>query len=228
MYFSLLFLFLLLCQGCAIFNSGTAHIKYTHIKAKFNHIPYENKEKLGSLSFSVRNVQHPSSYPRFATTISLDPSIHYDRQRFTTDRVQLTPEGILEHYPEVRISRFSAFANIKWTTHTPIGQFVLSGGYGVGANKIENSRELSSFRTRAIRKLDLHYVGFLTERIFFLFGPRIYKDQKEEAVFAFRIGYFWGAKKSETGFLELVRAPRPKPVQKDVDQIPESSESDQD
>ncbi len=227
-YLSLLFLFLLLCQSCAIFNSGTAHIKYTHIKAKFDHIPYENKEKLGSLSFSVRNVQHPSLYPRYATTLSLDPSVHFDRQRFTTERTRLSAEGIEENYPEVRITRFSGFGNIKWTTHTPIGQFVLSGGLGVGANKIENSRELSSFRTRAIRKLDFHYIGFITDRIFLLFGPRIYKDQKEEAIFAFRIGYFWGAKENETGFLELIRVPRQMPVQIDVDQTPESSESDQD
>lgn len=198
---------LALLQSCAIFNSGTLHVKYTRSKAKFDGVSYQNKERFRSLSFSIRNVQHPSLYAPWAVSVSLDPSVHLDRQLYGTLATTTDASGRTTQLPDIEIRRLSAFSNLKIVGHTPIGQFALSGGYGLGATRYDDNGALQSLRARSIRKLDLAYIGFFANRFFFMMGPRYYRTYREEYIFALRVGMFWGPIKRKKGWFELFSAP---------------------
>jgi hypothetical protein len=185
-----LFFILLLSSSCAIFNSGTVHIKYTDVRADFEGVRYENEEKWGNISVSIRGVQHPKIYGPWNINLSLDPSIHYDRQSFTTTQTFVNEKGDDERYSNIHQSRLSLLGNLKLTTHTPIGIFTLSGGFGEGLAKIRGG--MDTIKTVQMRKIDFTYGIFLTERIFLLIGPRYYKENHDEFLMALRIGYFWG------------------------------------
>lgn len=189
---ALLFFFILFStSSCAIFNSGTVHVKYTDVRADFNNVRYENVEKWGDLSVSVRGVQHPKLYGPWNINLSLDPSIHYDRQSFTTQETFLNAEGQRQRYPDLRQSRLSILGNLKLTTHTPIGTFTLSTGFGEGVTRISGSGD-TTMTTVQIRKIDFTYSFFVSERFFVLMGPRYYKENHDEFLMAIRLGYFWG------------------------------------
>ncbi|MGB0455117.1 MAG: hypothetical protein ACPGJV_15515 [Bacteriovoracaceae bacterium] len=162
-------------------------MKYTDTEATFNGVKYENIEKIKEVSVSIKNVQNPAKYGKWNFNIKLRPSIHFDRFTYTpineSDRMD---------NPDVKIRRLSVFANLKATAHTPIGAFVLKGGYGRTGHRATDTDGLDTYRTREIRKLDLSWVMFASKHIFFMIGPRYYKEQYESYVFAFRIGYFWG------------------------------------
>lgn len=215
-------------SGCSILNSGTAHVKYSRINAKFDQVSYQNKERLSDISFSVRNVQHPSLFKSWASSLSIDPSIHYDRQLYGTMETFTNAEGEQERYPDIKVRRLSAFANGKWVNHTPIGQFALSAGYGLGLSRMVNKMSLSTIKTQSMLKLDMAYIGFVTDRLFLMFGPRYYIDRREEYIFAFRIGYFWGKKESRRGMIELISVSRDSLARVDDNQRPTSLRPGQD
>jgi len=185
-------LILILLSSCSVFNSGTAHLKYTVMDATFDDIEYENSEKLSDVSASIRRVQHPKAYGKWNINVNIAPSIHFDKNRFTTDETFINEQGIVEKHPDIMLKRLSSFANLKLTTHTPIGAFVLTGGFGGTFYDLSDGRGLDTLKTREIRKLDLAYVGFFSDRFFVLVGPRYYKEAFEQFIFAFRIGFFWG------------------------------------
>jgi hypothetical protein len=192
-----------LSSGCAIFNSGTVHLKYSKVKVQFDDVNYQNKERWSDVSFSVRNIQHPSLFQGWATNISIDPSIHYDRQLFRSDETFINAQGVEQNYQDIMIRRLSAFANGKLVTHTGIGQFALSAGYGVGASRYEGHYSLKTIRMVEMRKIDLAYIGFVTDRVFFMMGPRYYREKRDEYILAIRIGYFWGEKEYRRGMIQL-------------------------
>lgn len=226
----LIILLIYLCsQGCSILNSGTVHMKYTTATARFDGVKYSNKERLKSISVSARNIQHPSLYPTWATTISLDPSIHYDTQVYGTLASKLNPQsGMIEPLPDIEIRRLSSFANVKAVQHTPIGAFTLSGGFGLGFSRLKDTRFVDTLMVRGMGKIDLNYVAFITPRFFFMVGPRYYRDSRDEFIVALRFGYFWGRKERKTGLIELVTPPSRSHDQTDEHQNDESSKPPQD
>lgn len=190
---NLLFLSIILLNSCAVtklLNSGTVHAKYTVVKAKFDGVNYENKERLGTVSFSVRNVQHPREFGKWNFNIRLTPSVHFDNITYQTGHPDPVRSG--ESMPDINVKRLIGMGNLKFSTHTPIGAFVLTGGFGGAVSKLDDGRGLNTIKTTEIRRLDLAYVGFFAKRFFFLAGPRYYKEQYESFVFAFRVGIFWG------------------------------------
>lgn len=186
-----LFSLIFLNSSCAIFNSGTVHIKYTDVRADFDNIRYENVEKWGDISVSVRGVQHPKFYGPWNINLSLDPSIHYDRQSFTTQQTFINNEGDNQRYPDLRQSRLSLLGNLKLTTHTPIGTFTLSTGFGEALTRISGDGD-PTIKTVQMRKVDFTYSFFVSERFFVLLGPRYYKENHNELLMAIRLGYYWG------------------------------------
>lgn len=187
-----LLLALLTClSSCAVFNSGTVHVKYTDVRADFEGVRYENEEKWGNLSVSIRGVQHPKVYGAWNINLTLSPSIHYDRQTFSTQQTFINELGERQRYPNVQQSRLAALGNLKLSTHTPIGSFTLSGGFGEALTKIRG-KGLDTLRTVQMRKIDFVYSFFVTERIFILMGPRYYQENHDEFLMALRVGYYWG------------------------------------
>ncbi|MBT3583881.1 MAG: hypothetical protein HN509_03160 [Halobacteriovoraceae bacterium] len=176
------------CSLISLLNSGTAHIKYNVAKANLEGEQYENKSRWGDPSFSIRNVQHPRAWGKWATNIRLTPSIHGTRQTYQTGALKTNGDQL----PDLKFRRGSLLANVKWTNHTPIGAFAISYGYGIGVYKLYNEEDINTIRGRPIQKVDLAYIGFLSKRFFFLMGPRYYKQDFEQYVFAIRLGYFWG------------------------------------
>lgn len=183
--------FLVLVSSCAIFNSGTVHVKYSDVRADFDGVRYENVEKWGNASVSIRGVQHPKEYGPWDINLSLDPSIHYDRQSFTSNETFINDSGEKENYPDLRQSRLGILGNIKLTTHTPIGAFTLSGGFGEALTKISGGGN-ETLKTVQMRKIDFTYSFFVSERVFILVGPRYYKENHDEFLMALRVGYYWG------------------------------------
>lgn len=179
-------------SSCAVFNSATMHVKYTDVRADFDGIRYENEEKWGNLSVSVRGVQHPKVYGPWGINLSLSPSLHFDRQSFFTDETFVNVMGESERYPRIKQSRLAALGTLKLSTHTPIGSFTLSGGFGEALTKIRG-KGLDTLRTVQMRKIDFAYSFFLTERVFIMIGPRYYQENHDEFLMALRVGYFWGA-----------------------------------
>lgn len=189
-----LFPLLYSCGISSILNSGTVHIKYTEADAEFHGIEYQNEDKLGDVSVSIRNVQHPETWGNWALNFKISPSLHLDRTHYTTSQTLFSPiAGLTQNYPDIDIHRFIGFLNAKIITHTPIGQFVLTGGFGGTAYRMTDTSGLDTIKTSEIKKLDFVWIGFLSKRIFMLIGPRYYhqSDQNKQYVFALRLGYYW-------------------------------------
>lgn len=177
----------------SLLNSGTVSVKYRVSEAKFDNVDYEAKERLTNPSFSIRNIQHPRKHGRWNINFKVTPSLHYDDTDYQTGKVSFNKEtGRLEKLPIINIKRGITIANAKVTTHTPIGAFALSAGFGGTIYTMSDGAGLDTVKTREIRRLDLVWSGFLSKRLFVLAGPRYYKAGYESYVFAFRIGYFWG------------------------------------
>ncbi|MDC1175311.1 hypothetical protein OAT67_07935 [Bacteriovoracaceae bacterium] len=177
-----------------LLNSGTGNIKYTVSETKFNDIKYENKSRIGNVSFSIRNVQHPKTYGKWNMNLKISPSLHADDTTYQTAHTYINTSGALATLPDINVKRLMMLANLKLTTHTPIGAFALSGGFGGGVIKTKDGQALDSVTTREVRRIDLAYYTFFTDRFFLLMGPRYYREASESFVFAFRLGYFWGSK----------------------------------
>tara|TARA_Y100000768_G_scaffold370540_1_gene336443 strand:- start:5405 stop:6019 length:615 start_codon:yes stop_codon:yes gene_type:complete len=181
------------CAITRLLNSGTANIKYRASEAKIHGINYEEDDRVRSPSFSIRNVQHPRAWGKWNFNVRITPSLHIDNQTYTTGATYLSGEtGRMETYPSVNVKRFITLANLKFTTHTPIGAFALSGGFGGTVYHMDNGAWIDTTKTREIRRIDFVWYGFLSKRFFVLMGPRYYKAGYETYEFAFRIGYFWG------------------------------------
>lgn len=183
-------------SSCSLINSGSINLKFKKAKANFDGRQYEKKKNSPDFSFSVRNVQHPKRYGAWASNIRLSPSIHYDQTTFSTDNTRTGLSGNSEGYPDIKYKRLSSFLNLKFANHTPIGQFVLTGGYGIAGYKVNDGEGLTSKRTQDIQKIDFAWVGFLSDKFFLLLGPRYYNDGTSQVVFAIRLGYFWGRQNS--------------------------------
>ncbi len=182
------------CAIASLLNSGTVNIKYRASEAKIHNISYEEDERVRSPSFSIRNVQHPKIYGKWNINIKLTPSLHIDNQTYKTGALYYdNSEEAFVLYPNVNIKRFIMLGNLKLTTHTPIGAFALSGGFGGTIYHMNNDKWLRTTKTREIRRIDLTWYAFLSKRFFVLMGPRYYKAGYETYEFAFRIGYFWGS-----------------------------------
>lgn|GEM_PF-1608356 len=190
--FSIICFFSFLTTSCSLMNSGTANLKYTSDKAKFNDVNYANRERLKDVSFSIKNVQNPHSLPKWNFNIRITPSIHYDRNSYGTLQTYQNEYGEIVTMPDIHISRLMAFSNLQFNTHTPFGSFVLAGGFGGSLYHLTDGAGLDTWRTREVRKADFVYVAFLSRRWFIHIGPRYIKDDNEQYVFAIRIGYFWG------------------------------------
>lgn len=185
-----LLLFIPIFASCSILNSGTVHLKYRDGTAKFNDVTYEIEENLSDLSVSIRNVQHRNEFENWDFNIRLTPSIHLDRQTFGTLETFTNERGEEEQFPTIRNRRLSSFANAKANWHTPMGQFVLTSGFGGAVYKRRSSR-MNHISTTEIRKVDFVWLGFISDRVFVMLGPRYYVEQFEQFVFAFRIGMYW-------------------------------------
>jgi len=180
------------CALTRIFNSGSFNIKYTKSTAKIEGELYENTDRLGNVSFSVRQLQHPKRYGKWNFNISISPSIHLDDLDYQTGATYINGQGNLTTRPVVNYLRLSGLANLKMTTHTPIGAFALSLGFGGNVSRIKNHADIDTIQTREIRRIDLAWYAFLSKRFFILTGPRYYLDNSEQFVWAIRLGAFWG------------------------------------
>lgn len=192
LHFLICLIFALLSGACSLINSGNVNIKYTTSNVKFQGIKYENKNNIKDVSISLKNVQHPQRWGKWNFNMRILPSIHYDSTDFTTAQTYADAEGNQVSYPEIQYKRLMTFANLGFNFHTPIGGFILSGGYGIAAYHKTDNAGLDTYRTRDIRKADLAYIGFLSKRIFVYVGPRYLKESYEEFIFAFRLGWYWG------------------------------------
>lgn len=190
-YLSLFTIPFLICS-CSIFNAGTAHVKYTSAEATIEGNRYEIKDRLANVSASIRQVDHPSKYGNWDISAKISPSIHLDRLVFQTGQTRVDEFGNTTRLPDVKYQRLAGLANLRFTLFSPIGQFLLTGGFGGSFYKLDDGHGMDSTRTREVRKLELAYLGFMTKRIFILMGPRYYKSGFEQYTFAFRLGYFWG------------------------------------
>ncbi len=180
------------CAVTRLLNSGTVNIKYRASEANIHGVAYEEDERVRSPSFSIRNVQHPRAWGKWNTNIRLSPSVHYDNQTYTTGATYIDGDGVTQLRPALNIKRFITLANLKWTTHTPIGAFALSAGFGGTVYRMDNDHEIYTTKTREIRRIDLAWYAFISKRFFVLMGPRYYRAGYETYEFAFRLGYFWG------------------------------------
>ena len=180
------------CALTSLLNSGTANIKYRASEAHIHGVAYEEDERVRSPSFSIRNVQHPKAWGKWNLNFKITPSLHLDNQTYVTGATYVDDSGLTQPYPSLNIKRFITLANMKITTHTPIGAFALSGGFGGTVYKMDNGLWLNTVKTREIRRIDLSWYGFISKRFFVLMGPRYYRAGYETYEFAFRIGYFWG------------------------------------
>ena len=179
------------CSVLKLLNSGTAHIKYTVSRATFNGQLYENVSRLGNISGSVRHVEHPKGR-KWGIGFRILPSIHLDNTQYQSGGSRLsTTTSMIENLPIVNVKRLSSFANARLTIHTPIGQFGLTGGFGGTLYRFEEIGYYSTTKTSEIRKAEVAYTGFFTERFFTVIGPRYYNDGNEQYVFAVRLGYMW-------------------------------------
>lgn len=181
------------CSSAKLLNAGTVHVKYTVSRASFDGQQYENKNRLGNISGSIRNVQHPNG-KRWDANFRLTPSIHFSNTDYQSGGTRISPlTGILETLPEINVKRLSGLGNLKLTFHTPIGQFSLNGGFGGTVYKLKERGYYETIKTSEIRKIDLAYTGFFTKRFFAMIGPRYFNDGNEQYVFSARLGYFWGS-----------------------------------
>lgn len=185
----------MLLGSCGLINSGTVQLKYTDTEATFRGVKYENKEKLGEVSLSVRNVQHPGKYGPWNFNIRISPSVHFDRFVYVPQEKVYNDAGQDITPGEVKVRRLKGFGNLKAYLHTPIGAFVATYGYGRAAYRQTDSEGLDTYRTREIKKIDFSWIGFFSRRFFVMMGPRYYEESYDSYVFAFRIGYMFGKSK---------------------------------
>lgn len=187
--------FLIFCLSfcsCSLLNSASVNIKYRVARAEIDGVTYENKERISDVSLSIRNIQHPRSHGRWNMNLRLTPSLHYDKTTFGTLATCENSDGDMEPCPDLRLKRLSALGNLKLTTHTPIGAFVLAAGFGGAVKKMTNLWGMDHTTTSEIRKIDFAWVAFISKRFYILMGPRYYKEQFEQYTFAIRLGYMWG------------------------------------
>lgn len=173
-------------------------MKYRATRATYNNELYENKDRFGNISGSIRHVQHPNGR-KWGANFGITPSIHYSNMRFQSGGTRISSTtGLTEPLPDVKIHRVSLLGNLKFTVHTPIGQFGVAGGFGGSMYRFTEIGNFETIKTTEVRRIDLAYTGFFTERFFFMMGPRYFNygssDGDEEYVFAVRLGYFWGSK----------------------------------
>lgn len=181
--------------SCSLINAGTVQMKYTDTEANFGGVKYENKQKVGNVSLSVRNVQHPKKYGQWNFNIRFSPSVHFDRFTYEAKEKTYAEDGFETTPGDIKIRRLKFFMNAKTNLHTPIGAFVLTGGYGRTVFRLTDTKGLDTYRTREIKKVDFSWIAFLSNRMFLMMGPRYYKEAYESYVFAIRIGYMWGKSK---------------------------------
>lgn len=183
-----IFTLTLILSSCSLFNAATVHLKYSDGEATIEGNQYELKKRLGNVSASVRQVEHPKSHSRWDMGFKLAPSIHLDKFTFQTGKLDENQKQM----PDLDYKRLSGIANVKLSTQTPAGQFVLTAGFGAAVFKLKDGAAIDTMRTGEVTKLDLAYVVFPAKRFFILMGPRYYKSDFEQYTFALRIGYFWG------------------------------------
>ncbi len=160
-------------------------MKYNDVDAGIEGNNYELKEKLGNVSASIRQVEHPKGLRRWDYLVKLSPSIHLDRFNFEPTTSANTDFNL-------KYRRLSALGNLKVGFFTPIGQFIFTAGFGGGLYSLDDGQGLDTIKTREVRKFDLAYNVFLSDRVFLMMGPRYYKTAFEQYTFIFRVGYFWG------------------------------------
>jgi hypothetical protein len=178
-------------SSCSIFNAGTVHLKYSDGDATLEGTKYELKKRLGNVSASIRQVEHPKKASKWGFGVKLSPSIHLDRFTFQTGQMADYGNGLVK-MPDLKYKRLSTLGNLKFGMHSPLGQLVLTGGYGLGVFRLDDGASVDTLKTGDVIKVDLAYIGFFTKRFFLLMGPRYYKSDFEQYTFAFRLGYFWG------------------------------------
>ena len=186
----IIFPFIFLFSSCGLLNSGSVNVKYTSFKVEYQDVTYENEKNLSNLSISVRNLEHASKVGKWNFTTKVSPSFHYEQHTIGTLENRVI-NGVTEQYPDLKLKRLAAFANLKFTFHTPFGAFQATAGFGGATQNIVGDGK-DKYSTTEIRKVDFVYYKFLTRRIFILFGPRYYRDQYEQVTVAFRLGWFWG------------------------------------
>jgi hypothetical protein len=182
-----------LCSSCSLLNSGSANLKYTVSRATIDGIQYENSDRLNQGSVSIKNVQHPAKYDRWNFNVGAKPSVHLDREIYGTLETRTDIAGNVSYYPDLTITRLMGFGNLTLTQHTPAGQIALNLGFGGSLYRMTNHEGLETHKTREIRRIDLAWIAFFKDRFYIQLGPRYYREAYESYVFAFRIGYFWGA-----------------------------------
>ncbi|EQC43044.1 putative lipoprotein [Bacteriovorax sp. BSW11_IV] len=185
-------LFCLLSASCSLLNSASVNLKYTVSEAEIDGVKYQNRERLSDGSISIRNIQHPRRYGRWNMNLRLTPSIHYDKTTFVTNELCPNESGVMVDCADIKLRRLSILGNLKLTTHTPIGAFVLTGGFGGALKNMTTLGGMDSTTTTEIRKIDFAWVAFISKRFYILMGPRYYKEQFEQYTFAIRLGYMWG------------------------------------
>ena len=183
---SYLIFLLPLVSSCSIFNAGTIHLKYSDIDAGLEGNKYELKKKLGSVSASIRQLEHPKGLRSWDYIVKLSPSLHLDRFMFQAGNTAVT------EVHDLKYRRLSGLGNLKIAFFTPGGQLVFTGGFGGAIYSLNDGHGLNTLKTREVRKFDIAYSAFLTERLFLMMGPRYYKTAFEQYTFTFRIGYYWG------------------------------------
>lgn len=174
-------------------NSGSVNIKYQVSEATLQGIRYEEVARVTNPSFSIRNIQHPRAYGRWNFNFRITPSLHYDDTDYETGELEFNVvTNDFQKRRNINIKRGISMANAKFSLHTPLGAFTLTGGFGGTIYKMDDGGAINTIKTREIRRLDFTWTGFLSRRFFILVGPRYYKAGYESYVFAFRLGYFWG------------------------------------
>lgn len=179
------------CGMLSLLNSGTTHLKYTNSDTTFEDVHYENSEKFGDISFSIRNIQHPKKYGDWDLNVRLRPSLHFDKERYRVKKDQDSLDRDFSEFPEIQIRRLLGFANLKLSAHTPVGAFALTGGLGGALSERRDDGIYRGRSSKLISKVDLVWIAFLSERFYVMLGPRYYREDYEQFVFALRLGYFW-------------------------------------
>lgn len=162
-------------------------MKYSDIDAGVEGNRYELKKKLGNVSASIRQMPHPKAYREWDYLVKLSPSIHLDRFDFQAGAS--TSSGL---HHDLKYRRLSALGNLKIGFFSPAGQLILTAGFGGGIYTLDDDMGLKTTKTKEVRKFDISYTAFISDRVFLMMGPRYYKASFEQYTFIFRIGYFWG------------------------------------
>lgn len=181
-----------LLSSCSLINSLNVSTRYTTPIENFHGHDYETKNIPGSLSLTVKGVDHPSFYGQWDHSFKFKPSVHYERLKLESDDERTNPQtGKREKVPSIRLKRGSAFANGELTGHTPIGAFSFIVGYGTTIYRATNGQEIDILQTSDIFKYELSYVAFFAKRWYFNFAARIFQTEYTTASAAIKIGYYF-------------------------------------